>query len=441
MYKFRVARIEAQGPGTTETVEDLSDTSPWIEFQPRAAPQNLTWTQGRPEGAWPVARAVDNVQESLTVWTSRPVTMQRLLNRAFETARLWAIGYRQDMRVVIQIQNPDRNAAYYEAQLFDGSAEPDGANKRLRVQWTREPYWRGDEGALEVRTWSTEAWGDTATIYNCDDGRPGYNNFVFVEAPAGNVPALTRLRISNNYEVSDRLSEVRIGWYDRQINLVLEGEDSELSATVDNDTDYSNVARAQADQFRWSVPYSSVRDFVGPFRVLANGRLTGDRWRLSLGYELTKFQKGRWITGSSGWTDLGLFMLPPGGYVTPNRYTFKAWLESEDGGDGQLDFVHFAPAGQQRRLKFKGYNALPGTCIDDDGIRYETAYEFDGDRLPILDGWGERIQLWPEALLPRNSDGQMLTFNLSSGLGAAEAVRTAQIQVFAAPRWDVLPES
>ena len=440
MYQFRIAYIEAFGPSDTETVEDLMDYSPWIEFQPRSAPQSLTWTAGRPDGAWPVARTIDNVEESLAVWTARPIATQRVLSAAFETARLWAMGHRRDMRVVVQVRNPDQNPNYYEAQLFDGAVEPDGSNKRLNVRWTREPFWRGQETVLQIRTWSTEAWGTEATIYNSDDSQVGHNNMIFVEAPAGNVPALTRIRITNTYS-EQRLREVRIGWYDRQINLQLEGEESDKSKTITPSEDHSNLAYATAASFGWDVPYSSARDFVGPFRALANGNLRGDRWRMKLGYELTPLQTGRWITGANGWTDLGLFMLPPGGYTHPERYDFYVWLESEDGDDGQLDFVHFSPAEQQRRLRFRAYNAVQGACIDDDGIRYETVYDFGDSRLPILNTWGERIQLRPTVLLPRNSAGQMLTFALASDSGAAEALRTAQIQVLAAPRWDIIPEA
>lgn len=440
MYEFRIARIEAAGASDEETISDLMVDCPWIEFQPRAAPQSLTWTAGQPDGGWPVSRQIDNVEETLTLWTSRPMHVQKVLTGAFETARLWAMSFRRDMRVVAQIRNPDRNPHYYEAQIYDGSIEPDGASKRLIARWTREPFWRGEETTLQVRTWSTEAWGDAATIYNSDDSQPGHNNFVFLQPPAGNVPALTRIRISNNY-ASGRLAEVRIGWYDRQINLSLEGEDSELSPDITPDADYSNQAYGTDNRFRWTLDYSSARDFVGPFRVLVNGRLSGDRWRAKLGYELTALQTGRWITGANGWTDLGLFMMPPGGYTHPERYAIRIWLESEDDSDGVVDFVHFAPAQQFRRLKFKAYNSIPGTCIDDDGIRRETAYQLESARLPMIDGWGERIQVYPADLLPRATPGQMLTFNLTADLGAAEALRTAQIEVLAAPRWDVLPEA
>jgi hypothetical protein len=437
MYELRLAQVEAYGSSDVTTVAEV--TANWVEFAPQAAPVRVTTTRGAGEGALPIAAEVDNVDETATLWYARPMDGLRQFNAALETARRWALSGRRDMRMVLQMRNQDRNAHWYEATLYGGTAQPNGNARTATVQWTREPYWRGPEGLLQVRTFFDEAWGDFATIYNCDDGRPGYNNFVLVEAPVGNVPALTRIRISNNY-ATGRLAEVRMGWYDRPINLVLEAESSEIGVTLQYGTQFSNTYQAEGSTFRWEVEYASNRDFVGPFRVLANGQIAGDRWRVAVGYELTRMQIGRWAEGVNGWTDLGMVVLPPGGYTHPLRYPFKVWVESEDGSNGWLDFVHFIPMEQYRRLRFQGYNALPGTCIEDDGIRDELVYDYDSQRLPILDGYGGRIQLLPEAMLP-SSKQQIITFGLESDTGVAEAERTAQVQILAVPRWNVLPDA
>jgi hypothetical protein len=439
MYEFRIARIEALGSGDVTTVEDLTEVSPWFEFQPVAAPARLTWTQGAPDGAWPVQREVENVEESLMVWTERPTAALRILTGALETATQWGVGFRRDMRLVAQIRRACQNPHYYEAQLYGGTAVPDGTARRLRVTWTREPYWRGPETLVPVRSAFSGAYGDYVTIYNHDDAEPGHNNWMFVQPPEGNVPALTRIRINNSYPGTSRLNQVRIGWYDRPINLVLEGEDA-AGVTIWPQSGLSNDARGVAQTFEWTVPFDSVRDFVGPFRALANGSLSGQRWRLAVGYELTRLQYTRWIAGANGWTDLGLVMLPPGGYVHPLRYPFKVWLDGEDSSTS-LDFLHFAPMQQYRRLQFKAYNAVYGSCIEDDDIRGETVYDFGGQRLPMLNTWGERIRLWPQRLLPATSAGQMLTFNLNSENNVATPLRTAQVQIFAAARWNGLPEA
>lgn len=436
MYELRLAQVEAFGSGNLTTVAEIAAS--WVDFAPQAAPTTVTTTQGASEGDLPIAVEVRNVEETATLWYARPTAGLRQFNAALETARRWALSGRRDMRMVLQVRNPDQNTHWYEATLYGGVAQPSGNKRNLTVQWTREPYWRGPEALLQLRTFFDEAWGDFATIHNCDDNRPGYNNFVLVEAPVGNVPALTRIRISNNYPTG-RLAEVRMGWYDRPINLVLEGEQSETLITQRYGAQYSNTYQAQASAFRWQVNYASNRDFVGPFRVLANGELRGDRWRVAVGYELTQMQRGRWVEGMNGWTDLGMVVLPPGGYTHPLRYPFKVWLESEDKMAAWLDFVHFIPMEQYRRLRFRGYNALPGTCIEDDGIREELVYDFNAERLPILDGYGERIQLLPAEMLPASRQ-QIITFGMESDGGRAEPERTAQVQILAVPRWNVIPD-
>ena len=437
MYELRLVRVEAYGSGDIETVAEVA--AEWVDFTPQGAPVNVTYTQGRGAGALPIAADVGNVEETATLWYPRPLDGLRQFNAALETARRWALSGRRDMRMVLQVRNAGQNAHWYEATLYGGVAQPNGSARNAAVRWVREPYWRGEEGLLQVRTWFDEAWTDYATIYNCDDDRAGYNNFVLVESPVGNVPALTRIRISNTY-ATNRLAQVRMGWYDRPINLVLEAEDSELGVTTHYGTAYSNLYRAQGSAFRWQVDFASHRDYVGPFRVLANGWLRGDRWRVAVGYELTPQQTGRWITGVNGWTDLGMIVLPPGGYTHPLRYPFKVWLQSEDSTSAWLDFVHFIPMEQYRRLQFRAYNALPGTCIEDDGIRGELVYDVSGERMPMLDGYGEQIQLYPEALLP-SSGQQMITFGLEADTGAAAAERTAQVQITAVPRWNVIPDA
>lgn len=436
MYELRLAQVEAFGSGDLTMIAEVA--AEWIEFVPQAAPVNVATTHGAGEGALPIAAEIGNVEESATLWCARPLNGLRQFIAALETARRWALSGRRDMRMMLQIRNPDRNAHWYSTVLYGGSAQP-GTTRTAEIRWTREPYWRGPESLLQVRTFFDEAWADYATIYNCDDERPGHNNFVLVEAPVGNVPALTRVRISNSY-ATGRLAEVRMGWYDRPINLMLEGENSEIPATSEYGTQYSGTYHASGSAFRWQIDYASNRDFVGPFRALANGDLTGQRWRISVGYELTKMQVGRWAEGERGWTDLGVVALPPGGYTHPLRYPFKIWVDSEEGDPGWLDFVHFIPMEQYRRLRFRGYNAVPGACIEDDGIRDELIYDYDTQRLPILDGYGERIQLLPEAMLPAGKQ-QIITFGLESDSGNAEAERTAQVQILAVPRWNVLPNA
>lgn len=410
-----------------------------LEYVPVGAPTNVTSTPGRRVGSRPVASTIGNVTESLTLKVIGSASAaQRTLNQAFTLALEWSKQFRRDMRFVARIRDPQRHQEWFEAEVFGGRAELDSSSGRvLRVNWEREPYWSGAEQIVKMR--NTVVEGYTLGIYNHDDDRFGHDNFVIIDAPGGDVPTPARIRIRNTHTTTPatRLKEVRIGWYDRPHYLTLEGENSEAGiGTIDSAENYSNQARAAAQNYQWTLQQSNIVDFVGLFRVLANGDLSGGTWTMSTGYELTKMQSAKSVAGRSGWTDLGLISLPPGGYVHPFRYPVRIWLTGS--AIGHLDYLMFMPIQQWRHLRFRGYNCVPGACIVDDGIRDELIYDFNGQALPMLDGWGDPIEIWPAGILPGNQQ-QMLVFAMTNDFDGAEPMRTADVQVTVRPRYNVVP--
>jgi hypothetical protein len=446
VLQLRFARIEWTVSGEIVTVTAIApplDVLEYVSADPRV---RTVWTRGVDVGEWPVGHEVGNVTETLivSVRCDAPEWL-RILRGALERARYWAEGFRRDMHTVIQVRDPARHGVneWFEAILFGGQVHfADSGGRTLRVVLERAPYWYGAERRLQVMNSGTGwDWADQATIYNHDDEMPGHNNWVMVEAPAGDVPTPARLLLTNTYEHA-RLRHVMIGWHDRPAMLVLEGEDAS-GATAQPGVEYSNAACGIGSAFRWTVPNTGLVDYVGMFRVLALGNLTGATWQLAVGYELTRLQLLREVSGRNGWTDLGAVMLPPGGYAHPTRYDMRVWLNGS--ADGYLDMLQFVPLAQYRRVRFAGYNAQPGTCIEDDGWRGELVYQFGEQRLPILSAWGDPIRLWPETMLPQALPGptppnaQMLVLALENDGGRAEALRTAAVEVFARPRYAMLP--
>jgi len=252
-----------------------------------------------------------------------------------------------------------------------------------------------------------------------------------------------RIRIRNSYNSAARLRRVRMGWYDRRQSLTLEAENSADSPYIEPDETRSNYAWASAARFRWELPQLAYFDYVGPFRVLANGALSGTTWQMAVGYELTKMQYGTRaaVAGQNGWTDLGLLSLPPGGYRTPTRYPLQVWLTGSAA--AWLDYVVLLPAYQFRRIEFPyGYDCVYQACIVDDPEE-GLYYDIGGQKLPILAGYGAPVQAWPAGMLPLQAVAtphqQMLVFALESASGGAEALRSAQIEVSARARYSVLP--
>lgn len=447
-WEFQICRIEWTTSGETVTCTSIGASV--FDYFPSSPPLAISRTQGRRRGSQPIAHAAQNVMESVRVqfaaasfWTGF-----RALEAALERALQWAEGDRRDMRSVLRFRDTARHGStYYETPLYDGRITQE-RGPILTLTWERGPYWIGPESPLPVvNNWvtysgdvtpGTGGYYDYAQVANADDGLPARCNWVIVSPPVGDVPAPARLRIQNNYETG-RLKTVRVGWNDRPQALALEGESSETTTTVTNGAGYSNQAVGTGDAFKWVIEQSTVRDFTGPFRVLANGRLAGETWRVAAGYALTRKQYGTRaaVDGANGWTDLGLLSFPPGGYVHPARYPVTVWLDGS--GDGALDYLVFIPQRQQRRLTFpEGYNCQPGACIEDDGWRGELVLEHDGQRVPIVEGFGNPIEVWPSGLLP-GSARQMLSFTLESDTGSAAADRTAIVQVFARPHYRTLP--
>lgn len=442
-WEMRLGKRTATGGVEDLSTDALSDVSEWVQYEPSPAPIGLTWTPGTREGAHLVDSEVGNVEESFDIYTvANARAARRLISTYLHTARLWAQEWRRDMRVVAQIRDTAYSDTWYEAQLFAGSCVRSGhVGKKSRITWVRAPYWRGPETVQQVSVDFGRTYEDYATIYNHDDAQPGHVNWLYVQAPDGNVPALTRIRVRNTYE-KGRLREVRIGWSDRPVNLILEGEDA-LGVSVQPRANYSGEAFGQASTFRWELDYSLVRDLVGDFDVYVNGDLSDDSWKAWAGYALTKDHSGLqdYATGQDGWTYLGELTVPVGGYVEGERYPLMIWVVSEGGDQGIIDYVHLVPSTPySRRLRFSGYNAQPGTCVEDDGIRKHTVYEWSGERIVIPVYGHNQIQLRPSALLDPANAQQMLIFGLEGDRGDANAMRTAQVQIYTVDRWDGLPD-
>lgn len=440
----------ASGEDDAQTVVQVSPPYSILDYVPQAAPESVSWTQGLREGARPVDSSVGNAAETIRLQVAAAAhDALDAFKQVLGQARTWGKESRKDMRVMLQVRDVARHGDdWYEAQVFGGEVDlEDGRGRVLRLHVERAPYWSETEDRV-LTIGNTGGAGTVVSIVNHDDSEEGHDNWVVVEPPGGNVPALARIRLRNTYDDDLRLAEVRVGWYDRPHVLTLEGESSELGGVPYSAEGLSNLGDMQAGRFQWTLPQADVQDYVGLFQVLANGSLSG-QCRVSAGYEITAYQKGRYVTGGSGWTDLGLMSMPPGGYVHPVRYPVRVWVDC--GAESRLDFVQFVPAMQFRRWLFRGYNAQYSTCIVDDGIRDELVYEYGNQAMPILDGYGERIMLYPAGLLPEvalpvgfvpgwtETRNQVLVFSMRGDMGDAKALRSADVHVTCRARWDVLP--
>lgn len=452
MLELEIVRREFTTAGETITAVPITPDARVVEYLPADPPCAVDYTPGMVPGAIPVRHAAGNVTETLrlAVPGCGPSALRAFVAE-LERALLWNEQGREDMRTVLRVRDPARHAeeVWYESRLVGGRVELESsAGHVLKLAVERFPYWDGPWERVNVTNHATvdagygdeEGWCDFALVRNADDAMPARDNWLALQPIAGDVPTPVRLRVQNDYN-SGRLKTVRIGWYDRQQALTLEGENGAPAGIVSG-TQYSNDAAARATAFRWVLPQQIYYDYAGPFRVLANGYLNGGTWRVATGYELTRMQYGTRaaVAGANGWTDLGQLNLPPGGYRTPTRYPLTLWLDGST--DGLLDYLVLLPLYQYRRLEFSAYNCVYQACLVDDPEE-GAYYEFNGQKLPLINAWGDPIQIWPEGLLPFRTPPsrhqQMLALALTSDSGEAAADRSARVEVFARPRYRVLP--
>jgi len=460
VLELEIARREYTADGETITATAITPTAKVLEYVPADASYNVQYTHGDRPGAKPTRHVVGNVTDTfrLAAVCNAPGALRAFVAEC-ERALLWAEQNREDMTVFLRVRDVERydEDVWFESRIVGGRVGLDNsAGRVLTLTLERYPYWEGAWVRLAVKNNRTaevspegvvfdeDGWATFGSVTNADDADPARDNWLMLKPPPGDVPAPLRIRVQNDYASTPatRLKTVRIGWYDRQQNLVLEAEDG-ASSVVTTDARYSNEAVCNNSAFKWVIPQDLYRDFVGPFRVWANGSLSGATWRFAAGYELTRKQYASRapVAGANGWTDLGQLQLPAGGYRTPTRYPSAFWLDGSAA--RQVDFVLLQPVYQSRRLSFtRGYNCVVGACIVDDPEQ-GVYYDFGGQKLPILDAWGEPIEAWPEGLLPFQASetpySQMLTFMLESESGAAVANRSALVEVFARPRYRVLP--
>jgi hypothetical protein len=443
-YQLQIARREWSATGETLTVTPIAPTATLFEYFPAAAPSEVIWSPGEPVGAWPVSHRVLNVTEHCRLRFVDVMAGVRALNQAFAVARLWAESARRDLEIVLRFRDNARHAAdtWYEARLYDGGATLE-RGYTLSVTWTRAPYWEAPEDIVQVKTRSMAAFADFAQITNCEDSNPANSNVLRLAAPAGDVPTPIRIRIQNDYPTG-RLAQVRMHWSPEIINPTLEPGQADPLPAFQPDVRASDGSYGYAKEFIWTVLHTTTRNYTGMFRVLVNGRLFG-AWTARVGYELKRGRDAHaTVDGLSGWTDFGLFYLPPRGYTRPVRYPFKVWLTSEDDREGSVDFVLLAPVynvlQQWRYLIFDGFNAIEGTCIEDDMRRMDEPpiYEYDGQKWPIVNAVGGPIELWPGGL-PGNGTQCMVFALQGDATGGSRALRTAQVQVYARARYANLP--
>jgi len=402
------------------------------EYLPASPPLDVVWSPGARVGASPVQHGVQNVVEQVRIIAnSSPFTLLGNLKRVLRRAQFWAEKNLHDRRVMVRIRDTSRSTTWYEARLWGGSVRLE-RGPYLTLQLVRQPYWDGPEALVQVRV-EGGSWANSATVMDRDDATG--KNRIEVNDVAGDVPSPARIIVEDDYATRPpppyNLGELRIGWDLAQYTVNIEGENSLLMPAVTSSTAYSANAYGTDFEFMWAVAVQ----YIGPYKLLAKGNLSGQSWTATMLYDNALYS-GEMVSGANGWTDLGVFMLPPGGQLHPQRKMF--YIKLVGTGNGDLDYLMLMPVSQFRKLNFVTVGDAAAISVQDDGWWGEAAVITTAGRSPEIQAYGRPISLWPAALLP-DGKHQMLVFTQEGKNGAVASNRTARVSVYARPRYEVLP--
>lgn len=430
-YEYNVSGTESQ------TFTPALDVTILAEYLTQSPPLSQEWTKGPYPGSAPVEHQVDNAVETLRIIaTTSPFTLMGSLKQVLRRAQYWAEKDLHDRRVMVRVRDTARSATWYESRLWGGSIQLD-RGPYLKMTLMRDPYWDAPEALVQVKNAGTSgAFANAAPIADRDDATN--ENYVIVDDVAGDLPTPLRLSVEDTTFgiLVANLGELRVGWDTDNYAVNLEGENSLLPKTSHSSSAYSNGAYATAAAFYWSVSLQ----YSGPFKLLMKGDMAGKDWHASVGFgysgSAVPLYVGETVPGVDGWTDLGLFVLPPGARIHPQRTDF--YIQVDGTGNGDLDFLMMMPVYQFRKLSFFDARAASTFFVEDDTWRRETSIINSYGRSSEVDGYGHQIMLWPEKLLPDGAN-QMLVFTQEDTSNVVQSIRVAGVKVYARPRYEVLP--
>jgi hypothetical protein len=327
------------------------------------------------------------------------------------------------------------------------------------AQWAalfieRRNWWEGPEAQIPLTNGSSTGNTGGITVYNHDDAGTGHDNFVSIAAAAvtGDLPAPTRLEMTNTYNAASRTYDLWIG-HGYQIdtatfNHILEAEDGgagDVNNAGASGGKYLAVTLSNTLETTirsWTITGAQLNAAKGRFfkaiaRFADSTGLASVRYRLKVVWNVSTLWESAQAYPDTNRAiiirDLTTFRLPP-------------WLEglgSQDSVDlvltGQvvtapvtinLDFLQLTPVDGWRYIIPKGYGAPYNTRIVDDGIDGRI-YVDDGagaSKAGIFIGYGSPIMLQPNKL-------QRLYFlQHSSSIDTAQIDRTLSIKLFYRPR-------
>jgi len=423
------------------------------------------------DGFYPVtATSEENVVETFDILiigsSTELINWVRSINQAFDYARRrYDDNYPVYLNFALnQTLDAWRTRVVDGAILLNSKLDPNFRAGRLKATITIErlAWWEGPEAQIPL----TNANGTNNTtglaIKNCGDmsAFPGVDrdNTVSIAAASvtGDLPAATRLEITNTYDNSNRNYTWWIGHnaYSDPANFphVIEAESSKISGTSVPHASYSagaaysvvvynqNLLSGYSITYLWDLPTAMLNSSRGNY-VRAMARFAGNYsattlWvKLQIVFGVTVVWDGP-LVKLNGQTiqEIASFRLPPyllrAGDLYPMELRLIALDTTTPGTQTiTLDSLELLPLDSWRKLEPAGYGqGYQVRIVDDglDGVLYTDGWSPAGKTGHYI-GYGESIKLVP-------GKDQKLYFMWNNTSFSAISDLTADVKLFYRPR-------
>lgn len=267
----------------------------------------------------------------------------------------------------------------------------------------------------------------------------------------GDLPAATRLEITNNFNSENRAYTIWIGQNVESdpgnLSHILEAEDASGETTVDSylssgnqykDLDWSGAA--ENTLLTWTLSTELLNQLAGHyFRVIGKlfANVPAGLWvRLKVMMAATVLWDGPLTllqSGSAELQELASLRLPPyllgSGDLYPLTMLLNAKINSAGAHTFHIDYIQLTPLDGWRKLQPKGYGAGYEVRVVDDGIDgylYTDGWTPAGKTGHYV-GYGNPIMVQPGKL-------QRIYFLHNNMYGTAKIYRTLSVKIYYRPR-------
>ena len=373
--------------------------------------------------------------------------------------------YRAGSPVYVEFQ-PGGSGDTYRSELLSGKVELDdltlsaGQWNRTKakaiVAYTRRHYWEGGEATLQL--YNSGGTSGSVTVYNCDDGTAGRDNYVEIAGTSvsGHYPTPLKLQMTPG---GTALSKGRLyaGYHGIRSGLSALTHAYEATAARSNSGNVTatNVADdtcsgGSAVRLTWGTSIAVALQFIEPtqaefnnydgdwFNVFARFR-TAPSSSLQLQLETYgRYWAGPWVTmvANREVQHVGVFRVPPyPGTGTAGGVTWYLNGKQAGGGSIEMDYLMFMPLIRQYEpVSHQGaviYTMVNNDTLVDDPLRADSPVYLLSNIGVAKDGYvggGQPIHVWPDGRAHR------LYFIWDLGNGSAPVTETLGIQASYRPR-------